>query len=145
MKTELIYKSDMHFECKTRNIITHIDSGPNHGGHDLGPTPKELLLQGVAGCSGMDVVSILVKMRFKIKKFEIEVDANQTEEYPTHFKTIAVIYKLEGDIPAEKVIHAVTLSMTKYCGVSYMLSRSAPIKYIVNLNGLNIHQGEAKF
>ncbi len=145
MKTELFYKNGMHFECHTRTIVSHIDATPEHGGKNLGPTPKELLLQGAGGCSGIDIVSFLTKMRLTIKKFEIEIDAEQTDVAPKHFKTVALIYKLEGDIPPEKIIQATTLSMTKYCGVSYILSLSCPIKYIVMLNGKKIYQDQAKF
>lgn len=105
-----------------------MDARPEVGGTDLGPTPKPLLLASLAGCTGMDVVSLLKKMRVEYKSLNIKTSAEMTEEHPKHFSSIHVVYEFEADekdLP--KIEKAVNLSAEKYCGVQYMLGKSAKI------------------
>lgn len=100
------------------------------GSVEAGPSPKALLLSGLAGCSGIDVVDILEKMRVTFKSLEITAEAEQTEEHPKVFKDIQLTYILDAD-PADedKIKKAVDLSLDKYCGVAAMLRKNSPIHY----------------
>ena len=130
MKTITKWKQGMTFESHLNQHTINIDTTKKGGGADTGFNPKALLLSALAGCTGMDVVSILTKMRIKFSNFEIEVDADQTDDEPRVFKDFNIIYRLKTD-PAymEKIKKAVDLSMDKYCGVSAMLQKHAPIHY----------------
>ena len=109
-----------------------------HGDHEIkidgkkenGFGSKALLLSAAAACSGIDIVEILTKMRIKFSDFEIETEADQTEEHPKVFKDIFITYKLKTDKSnEEKVKKAIELSLEKYCGVSAMLRKNSPIHY----------------
>ncbi|HUM97823.1 MAG TPA: OsmC family protein [Chitinophagaceae bacterium] len=105
--------------------------GDNENGHG----PKALLLSALAGCSGIDVVDILTKMRVDFSDFSIEVETSQTEEQPKVFKDIHVHYKLKSDAANEdKVRKAINLSLEKYCGVAAMLKKNSAIHYSLTLN-----------
>lgn len=145
MLAKLAWKNNMIFECDNHGIKTHIDAVKEHGGDDAGPTPKELVLNAMMGCSAMDVVSILKKMRQEIKEFHMEVEAEKTIEHPVHFKNAVLKYYLSGDLTPEKVLKAVDSSMTKYCGVNFMISQSCEITYKVFLNGEEIKTDKANF
>lgn len=145
MKTELFWKKARHFECHARGIVSHTDASTEFGGENQGPTPKELVLQGIAGCSGIDVISTLEKMRLPPTLFKMEIEGTQGETTPKYFVDVCLCYYLEGNIPKEKAIHAVTLSMTKYCGVSFMIAKVCPVRYKIILNGEEISEGQAHF
>ena len=130
MKTITKWKQGMTFESHLNNHTINIDTITKGGGGDTGFNPKALLLSSLAGCTAMDVVSILNKMRIKFSNFIIEVEAEQTDDEPRVFKDFNITYKLKTD-PAhkDKIKKAVDLSMNKYCGVSAMLQKHAPINY----------------
>jgi len=91
---------------------------------------KALVLSAIAACSGIDIVDILSKMRVEFSDFEIETEAEQTDEHPRVFKDIFVTYKLRTDKGnEEKVKKAIDLSLDKYCGVSAMLKKNSRIHY----------------
>jgi len=95
----------------------------------------ELVLMAIAGCSGMDIVTILEKMQIKYKRFEIEVEGERAGEHPRVFTDIEVVYKFWGDnIPKDKVERAISLSMEKYCSVANMLDKAANISYSSEIN-----------
>lgn len=108
-----------------------MDSSQNFGGEDSAQRPKELVLDGLAGCSAMDVVSILKKMRIDPEEFHIDVDAEMSDEHPKIFKTIHVKYIFKSDAPREKLEKAVNLSQERYCGVAAMLRKSSELSYEV--------------
>ncbi len=96
-----------------------IDAVEKVGGEDRGPRPKPLMMASLAGCTGMDVVSILKKMRVKLDYFNVVVEAELTEEHPKHFIKMHVIYEFKGnDLPMAKLEKAISMSEEKYCGVS---------------------------
>jgi putative redox protein len=96
---------------------------------DKGFSPKKLLLVGLAGCTGIDIVSLLEKMRVEFSEFTIGVEANLTEEHPKVYKEILIIYTIKSPIiNQDKIQKAIDLSMEKYCGVSAMLGKTADIK-----------------
>lgn len=92
------------------------------------PTPMELLLISLGGCTGADVVGILEKKRQKVTGYEIEVRGERRAEHPRIYTSIEVVHKLKGrKLDPKAVAHAIELSETKYCSVSAMLSASATI------------------
>ncbi len=145
LNAEIQWQSEMHFECYNHSLISHMDATEDHGGHNLGATPKELLLNAIMGCTAMDVMALLKKMRQNALTFDMKAHAEKTQEHPTHFKTVNLEYHLSGDLEPEKVIKSVTLSMTKYCGVNYMISKTCPIFYKVFLNEKIILESQANF
>lgn len=102
-----------------------MDAGEQVGGEDRGPRPKPLLLTSLAGCTGMDVVSILKKMKVEIDDFNVIVEGDLTEEHPKTYSKMHVIYEFTGkDLPLEKLKKAVRLSEEKYCGVSALFKKA---------------------
>jgi putative redox protein len=103
-----------------------IDTVPESGGDNNGFGPMELLLVGLGGCTGMDVISILEKKRQKVTHFEIRIHGERAGEHPKVFKKIALEYIVGGEaIDPAAVERAVELSETKYCSVMAMLSKTA--------------------
>ena len=126
-----IWKNNMAFDSQIDNHNIRIDAGGNSG-DDTGPSPKKLLLASLAGCTGMDVVSLLKKMRVNFLNFEIDIHADLTTEHPKVYSEIRIIYRLFGDhLDKNKVKKAIDLSQEKYCGVSAMLKKNSPIKYSI--------------
>ncbi len=125
------FYSGMLFYSKTlsgHDLI--VDAEPSVGGRDAGPRPKELLLYSLMGCTGMDVVSLLRKMRVieNLESFRIEVEYEQSQEHPKVYTKIHLkyIFKFNVEPPREQVEKAVNLSQEKYCGVSAMLKKAIP-------------------
>ena len=131
MKTSTKWKHDGVFESRQEgnsNVIT-VD-----GDRLEGPGPKSLLLSGLAGCSGIDVVDLLQKMRVIFSELSIDAEAELTEEHPKVFKDILVTYTIRTDPSNEdKVKKAIDLSLEKYCGVSAMLTKNSAIHYKLQL------------
>ncbi|MES1213982.1 MAG: OsmC family protein [Bacteroidota bacterium] len=125
MKIKAIWKKDHAFESWQDENSIKID-----GDRVTGVSPKSLLLSGLAGCSGIDVVDILEKMRIPFSEFTIDVESEQTEDHPKVFKDITITYKMKTAPENEdKVRKAAELSLEKYCGVSAMLKKNAPIHF----------------
>ena len=113
------------FEGESEGGAMVLASGSDAAGS--GPTPMQALLLALGGCTGMDVVSILLKMRQPLVGSWVEVRAEQRDEHPRVYTSIEVIYHLEGDLDEAKVRRAIELSETKYCPVGGMLRPSVPI------------------
>jgi putative redox protein len=114
------YRENMSFNVDVNGHKIVIDSTNEFGGNNEGPGPKSLMLVALAGCTGMDIVSMLKKMRIQFENFRIKVDGNITDEHPKHFDHMHITYIIKGkNIPVNKIKMAVTLSLEKYCGVSY--------------------------
>lgn len=145
MKLKSTWTEKMRFTTEIDNHSVIMDAKPPIG-KDTGITPKQMLIAAICGCTGMDVVSLLKKYKQPLSKFEIEAEAFTTEgAHPIVYKEVQLVFKIEGDLIKEKVLEAITLSQTKYCGVSAMLSKSFPISYTVQLNSENIGSGSAQF
>jgi putative redox protein len=107
-----------------------MDGPEKLGGNNAGVRPKELLLMALAGCTGSDVVSILLKKRSNLTDFEINITAQQTEEHPKVFTQIDLEYVFYGkDLKVNDVERAIELSTTTYCGVSAMLRKAIKINH----------------
>lgn len=131
----------VHLKGVTFNGITDskhwvpMDGPEQFGGSDAAIRPKELLLLSLAGCTGSDVASILTKMREPFTRFEIQVDAEMTEEHPKVYSSIHLTFKFWGDgIKEANVQKAMQLSKDVYCGVTAMLKDSIKISesYVIN-------------
>lgn len=95
----------------------------------VGFGPKALMLSSLAGCSALDVISLLKKMRAEVEDFKIEITAELTEEHPKFYNKVKVDYHFTGsDLQSEKIQKAVNLSVTKYCGVMEMFRQFAAIE-----------------
>lgn len=128
-KINTVWKEKMAFDSRLGNHTIRMDTMPEMG-DDSGPTPKQLVLAGLAGCTGMDVVSLLKKMRVEYDSFEIYTEADLTEEHPKVFSEIRLVYRFKGEnIDQAKVEKAVNLSKDRYCGVSAMLKKNSPIHF----------------
>ncbi len=102
-------------------IVMDTDYGDTLAEH--GPTPIELLLTALTGCSGTTVLSILQKKREPVEGLEVRVDGTRAETHPKVYTHIDVVYRVYGNVKTESVERAIELSETKYCGVSAMLSK----------------------
>src|SRR5215218_7101015 len=123
MKTTTTWKTGHKFESVYREGKIEVDGKTGYG-------PKALLLAGLAGCSGIDVVDILEKMRVLFADLKMEVETEQTDEHPRVFKNIHIHYFIATDEEnRDKVAKAIELSLDKYCGVSAMLKKNSKIDY----------------
>ena len=121
---------DMSFEAEINGHKLYLDASVEHGGKNLGPRPKPLMMVALAGCTGMDVVSILKKMRVEFESFKVTVDGEQTEEHPKRYKSMKLIYEFKGkDLPLDKLEKAVELSRERYCGVNDMYKEIMEMDY----------------
>ncbi len=125
MKTITTWKSAHQFQSEHDGNVIAID-GDKMNGHG----PKALLLSGLAGCSGIDVVDILEKMRVEFSDFSMETEAEQTEDHPKVFTEVTITYRIKTAPENEdKVIKAIELSLDKYCGVAAMLKKNSAVNY----------------
>jgi putative redox protein len=123
------WKGNSQFESDNPSGKTlFIDTSVEDGGYNSGLRPKALMLASLAGCSGLDVVSILNKMKVKISDFRIDTSGEMTEEHPKYYHTVSVEYHFYGDNLEEgKIKKAVDLSIEKYCGVMEMFRKFATV------------------
>ncbi|MBN2806156.1 MAG: OsmC family protein [Prolixibacteraceae bacterium] len=132
--TLLTWKGDMEFETELNGHQLIIDASPEVGGHNRGPRPKALMLTALAGCTGMDVISILGKMKIVPEEFNVSVDGHLTEEHPKYYELMHIIYEFKGDdLPIDKLKKAIELSQDKYCGVSALYKKAIKLTYEIKL------------
>ncbi|NTV85024.1 MAG: OsmC family protein [Bacteroidales bacterium] len=133
-RIDCTWKENMAFVAEVDGFKIPLDTSPESGGQEFGPRPKKLTLAALAGCTGMDVISILKKMRIEPSYFNIIVEGDAAEEHPKYYQKIHVIYELKGDnIDLEKVDKAVNLSRDRYCSVFAQLKHGAEITYEIRL------------
>ncbi|MCL6549161.1 MAG: OsmC family protein [Alicyclobacillus sp.] len=118
----------------------HLDARAEDGGEGQGNRPMELLLMGLAGCTGIDVSLILERMRQPLEQLEIEAAGTRQEQYPQKFTEIHLYYRMQGDVQPEKAWRAIHLSESKYCSASASLN-AAIVPHLV-LNGREIPRPE---
>ncbi|HUW71540.1 MAG TPA: OsmC family protein [bacterium] len=124
------WKSDMAFEASVNGHTIMLDATDEVGGHNLGPRPKPLTLVSLAGCTGMDVISILKKMREPVSWFNVRVQAETTTELPKTYFKMKLIYEFKASdgLKDENVRKAINLSKERYCGVSALLRKAAELE-----------------
>lgn len=123
----------MHFVGRIGEHQVDIDTTPRGGGENRGPSPKALTLTALAGCTAMDVIGILRKMRAEPEAFSVEAEADVTDTNPKVFSRVHLTYRIKGKVPREKVERAVRLSQDTYCGVSAMLRKAVPIDWSIEI------------
>ncbi len=137
MEVNIEWKNGMAFETEHEGFKMIIDADEKVGGTGRGPSPKGLTLVSLGGCTGMDVVSILRKMKVTFDTFNIQVLSELATEHPKKFKSIVIKYIFEGkDLlnSIQKIKKAINLSEERYCGVSASLTPQVNIsnKLIIN-------------
>lgn len=135
MKMNVEWKGKMAFEGKSESGVSLIvDATPSVGGEGKGQTPMQAVLTALGGCTGIDVISILTKMRNEPETFSIDIQAERASEHPKIFTGLHINYKLTGDnLEESKVRKAINLTQEKYCSVSKSLK--AEITYSFEING----------
>lgn len=117
--------NNMAFETEINGHKITIDATSEVGGENRGPRPKPFMLAALGGCTAMDVISILKKMRVEVEKFDVTVEGELTEEHPKHFYKMHVTYEFTGkNLPMDKLKKAVDLSEDRYCGVSAVYKKA---------------------
>jgi putative redox protein len=130
MDAKVIWSSDLTFTGTAQTgFELPLGAHPDVGGANDGFRPMELLAIGVAGCTAMDVISILKTMRQSISAFSVEVHAERAEEHPKVFTSMKIHYLITGkDVNEERVQRAIELSETKYCPAQAMFKGVVPIE-----------------
>ncbi len=124
-----VFNKNMAFTATINGHSVVMDTIADDGGDNSGPSPKRLMLASLAGCTGMDVVSLLNKMKVSFSNFSIDIEAAVTEEHPMIYNQVKLIYKIKTDpVNKSKMEKAVALSQEKYCGVSAMFRAFAELK-----------------
>lgn len=134
ISADVQWNSEMAFKAIVNGHELMLDLGEDAGGRDQGPRPKPLLLVSLGGCTGMDVISILKKMRVEPEYFNVKVVGEVTEEHPKHYTKIHLIYEFRGkDLPLDKLQKAIDLSQERYCGISHTLKKAVELTFEINI------------
>jgi putative redox protein len=129
MKTSTTWKTGQNFESVQNGHKIEISG-------NAGFSPKALLLSGLSGCTGIDVVDLLEKMRVPFADLTVDAEAEQTAEHPRVFTTIHLTFRVKTEASQlEKVRKAIDLSLDKYCGVAAMLKKNSRIEYEIVITG----------
>ena len=130
MKATVNWNGGMNFTgVAGSGFAVQMDTDVDLGGSNHGVRPMEMIALGLAGCPAMDVVSILRKKRQKITRFEVNVDAPRSQDYPKVFTSAILTFIATGsDVSEDAVLRAIELSATKYCPVHAMLEQAFPIE-----------------
>lgn len=127
------WKGGMAFESSMGKHRIRLDADPESGGSDSGVRPKPLLLASLAGCTGMDVAMMLKKMQQPLSFFNMEIEAEASENHPRIYTSIELVYQFRKSdgLDENKVKKAIKLSREKYCGVSAMLKKATALSHRV--------------
>ncbi|NMB54857.1 MAG: OsmC family protein [Leptolinea sp.] len=136
MEAKVVWKNGMTFAGTSESgFSVPMGTSSDLGGADDGFRPMELIAIGLAGCTGMDVISILSKKKQKVTNFEVRIHAEKATEHPKVFTGIEVEYYVTGEeIDKAAVERAVELSITKYCPAQAMLSKAVPITHKITIH-----------
>ena len=122
---DMAWTDKVAFETDMDGHKVIVDAMEESGGSDLGPRPKKLMLTALAGCTGVDVIMILKKMKVEPEAFNVIVEAEVTDEHPKYYNKMKVVYQFKGkDLPYAKLEKAVKLSEEKYCGVTAVYQKA---------------------
>lgn len=128
MRVSTSYQGQMRFSSGEGPTRVVMDAKEKVGGRGEALTPKQMVLQGLVGCTGLDVAAMLHKQKIEFEDLVIEAEAEENSSHPVHFKKIRVTYRIKAAPEARpRVERAIELSETRFCGVSEMLKRSAEI------------------
>lgn len=136
MEINLIRKSGkFNFEAQNESGFTvELDANPAIGGEGKGFRPMEMLLVGLGGCSGIDMVNILTKQKEDLVDIKINIKASRVNAEPAIFEEINIQFNLTGNLSVAKVERALKMTFDKYCSVSNILGRSAAINFSYSIN-----------
>jgi len=124
-----IFNKNLSFTANIKGHDVKMDTTHDDGGDDTGPSPKRLMLASLTGCTGMDIVSILNKMKVPFSDFSVSVDAGIKEDYPKIYNHVKLTYKIKiAEADRRKMEKAVSLSQEKYCSVSAMFRAFAEME-----------------
>jgi putative redox protein len=131
----LFWDGDMRFVAENETgAKVMVDTGPAFGGSGKFATPMELLAMALGGCTGIDMVLILKKMRVNLKELRIEIETKRRQKEPRYYEEIHMTYLLSGDgLTEEQAERAAHLSNEKYCSVGIMLEDKAKISYSIKI------------
>jgi putative redox protein len=131
VSANLLNLSGMTFEARTPSgHALALDASAEHGGAGHGPSPMEVLLVALAGCTGMDVISLLRKMRQNVTAYEVRVNGTAADEHPRIYTSVEVEHIVTGvALDRSKVERAVELSATRYCPVSATMSGVGTVRH----------------
>jgi len=133
---EIAWEKKMRFSTSVNGHGMILDADESVGGEDKGPHPKPLMLVALGGCTGMDVISILRKMRVDVDDFHVKVEGELTAEHPRYYHKIHVVYEFKGkNLPMDKLEKAVSLSEERYCGVSVVYRKAAEMTSEIRIIG----------
>jgi putative redox protein len=131
---QIDWKEGMAFEANVDGFKIMVDAKAEVGGSNQGPRPKPLMMVALAGCTGMDVISILKKMRVEVTSFSVKIEGDITDEHPKQFSKMHIIYEFEGDnLPMDKLEKAINLSQERYCGVSASYSKAMELSHEIRI------------
>ncbi|HSL43787.1 MAG TPA: OsmC family protein [Anaerolineales bacterium] len=130
MKVNVSWKESMTFVgMPDSGFSVQMDSDDSYGGTNSGVRPMEMIALGLAGCSAMDVLSILKKKRQQVTKFDVHVNAPRSHEYPKVFTNALITYMITGrNIDEGAVLRSIELAATKYCPAQFMLAQAFPME-----------------
>ena len=135
-KVTTTWKNKMLLESDNplgKNLL--MESGPDSGGSNQGLSPKALMLSSLGGCTGLDLLSLLKKMRVEIEGFKVIVNGELTEEHPKYYDKVSIDYYFIGtDLNKENIKKAVSLSEERYCGVIKMFRAFAEVTIAIHFN-----------
>lgn len=137
MKVSTTYKGGLRFESGEGAARVVMDAVPEAGGRGEAPTPKAMVLQGLVGCTGLDVAALIEKAGIRFEDLVVEAEASQTRTTPKVFDRIALTYRVKAD-PADRpaIEKAIKASQTRFCGVSEMLRKTAAIDWTLEIEPL---------
>jgi len=128
------WKHDLTFDAHQQGRTFTIMSSPTDDPEQRAVSPKQLLLTGLAGCAGLDLASLLPKMRVPFSSLRVSIEATLSEEHPKIYVSMHIVYSVGCGLEhLESVERAVELSITKYCGVYAMLEKASQITHEVRI------------
>jgi putative redox protein len=131
---DMSWTDNIAFETEMDGHKLIIDASEESGGSNLGPRPKKLMLTALAGCTGIDVIMILKKMKIVPEAFNVIVESELTEEHPKYYNKTKIIYQFKGkNLPIDKLEKAIKLSETKYCGVSAVYRKAMEMEHEIRI------------
>lgn len=145
MKISTRWQGKMRFETTLPGGTSAAMDAPAPIGDGSAPSPKQLLLAAICGCTGIDISARMRKLRLDLKGLTIEAEAPKREGKPATFDSVLLDFYFEGGLEDAAAVEAVVASQTEECGVSAMVAAHCPIRWRVHVNGRFVQEGEARF
>lgn len=131
------WRGNTNFETDLDGHTIAIDLSKESGGEDKGPRPKKLALVAATGCTGIDVIDILKKMRVDVKAFKLHIDAEVSENHPVTYTSMHLVYEFESnENDASKIERACKMSFDNYCGITALYKKAIPVTYEVKIKSI---------